>query len=46
MTLTENERLSYATAEADERYKLCSTARTKIRWSKPSWTSTPANPPW
>ncbi|MER2092831.1 MAG: DEAD/DEAH box helicase, partial [Saccharopolyspora rectivirgula] len=30
VTLTENERLSYATAEADERYKLCSTARTKI----------------
>ncbi|MEV0680931.1 DNA repair helicase XPB [Actinosynnema sp. NPDC050436] len=30
VTLTDNERLEYATAEADERYKLCSTARTKL----------------
>ncbi|PPK70547.1 DEAD/DEAH box helicase [Actinokineospora auranticolor] len=30
VTLTENERLQYATAEADVRYKLCSTAHTKI----------------
>ncbi|MFR9728579.1 DNA repair helicase XPB [Saccharopolyspora sp. MS10] len=30
VTLTENERIQYATAEAEERYKLCSTARTKI----------------
>jgi len=30
VTLTENERMEYATAEADTRYKLCSTARTKI----------------
>ena len=30
VTLTDAERLSYATAEADERYKLCSTARTKV----------------
>ncbi|MDA3648289.1 DEAD/DEAH box helicase [Saccharopolyspora indica] len=29
VTLTDNERLEYATAEAEERYKLCSTARTK-----------------
>lgn len=29
VTLTENERLQYATAEAEERYKVCSTARTK-----------------
>ncbi len=29
VTLTDNERLEYATAEADERYKMCSTARTK-----------------
>src|SRR5947199_2261284 len=29
VTLTDAERLSYATAEPDERYKLCSTARTK-----------------
>ncbi|KAA5829489.1 DNA repair helicase XPB [Saccharopolyspora hirsuta] len=29
VTLTDNERLEYATADADERYKLCSTARTK-----------------
>lgn len=30
VTLTDAERLNYATAEADERYKLCSTARTKL----------------
>jgi len=30
VTLTDNERLHYATTEADERYKTCSTARTKI----------------
>ncbi|RLK59717.1 DNA repair helicase XPB [Actinokineospora cianjurensis] len=30
VTLTDNERLEYATAEPDTRYKLCSTARTKI----------------
>ncbi|GAB2872996.1 DNA repair helicase XPB [Lentzea nigeriaca] len=30
VTLTDNERLQYATAEPEERYKLCSTARTKI----------------
>ncbi|ANZ36630.1 helicase [Lentzea guizhouensis] len=30
VTLTDNERLLYATAEPEERYKLCSTARTKI----------------
>lgn len=30
VTLTENERLQYATAEADERYKLAATAMTKI----------------
>jgi DNA excision repair protein ERCC-3 len=30
VTLTEAERLSYATAEADERYRVCSTARTKV----------------
>ncbi|MDR7301539.1 DNA repair helicase XPB [Haloactinomyces albus] len=29
VTLTENERLSYATSEAEERYKVCSTAHTK-----------------
>ncbi len=29
VTLTDNERLEYATAEADERYKMCATARTK-----------------
>ncbi|GAA0511335.1 putative DNA helicase [Saccharopolyspora subtropica] len=29
VTLTDNERLEYATADADERYKVCSTARTK-----------------
>ncbi|HUQ58303.1 DNA repair helicase XPB [Lentzea sp.] len=30
VTLTDNERMQYATAEPEERYKLCSTARTKI----------------
>jgi DNA excision repair protein ERCC-3 len=30
VTLTDAERLGYATAEAEERYKLCSTARTKL----------------
>ncbi|RZQ61789.1 DNA repair helicase XPB [Amycolatopsis suaedae] len=31
VTLTENERLNYATAESDERYRICSTARTKTK---------------
>jgi DNA excision repair protein ERCC-3 len=30
VTLTENERLGYATAEAEERYRMASTARTKL----------------
>ncbi|GAA3437979.1 DNA repair helicase XPB [Kutzneria kofuensis] len=30
VTLTDNERLTYATAEPEERYKICSTARTKL----------------
>jgi len=30
VTLTDAERLSYATADPEERYKLCSTARTKL----------------
>jgi DNA excision repair protein ERCC-3 len=30
VTMTEAERLRYATAEADERYRICSTARTKM----------------
>ncbi|PPJ34203.1 helicase [Nocardia nova] len=30
VTLTEAERMAYATAEPEERYKLCSTARTKL----------------
>jgi DNA excision repair protein ERCC-3 len=30
VTLTDAERLRYATAEADERYRTCSTARTKL----------------
>ena len=30
VTLTDNERLQYAVAEAEEKYKLCSTAPTKI----------------
>jgi DNA excision repair protein ERCC-3 len=30
VTLTDSERMMYATAEADERYRVCSTAHTKI----------------
>ena len=30
VTMTDNERLQYATAEPEERYKICSTARTKL----------------
>jgi DNA excision repair protein ERCC-3 len=30
VTLTDNERLTYATAEPEERYKICATARTKL----------------
>ncbi len=30
VTLTDAERLNYATAEADERYRVCSTARSKL----------------
>jgi DNA excision repair protein ERCC-3 len=30
VTLTDAERMDYATAEAEERYRLCSTARTKL----------------
>jgi DNA excision repair protein ERCC-3 len=30
VTLTDAERMAYATAEPDERYKLCATARTKL----------------
>jgi DNA excision repair protein ERCC-3 len=30
VTLTESERLTYATAEADEKYRLCSTVATKL----------------
>jgi len=30
VTLTEAERTAYAVAEPDERYRLCSTARTKL----------------
>ncbi|MFC6091860.1 DEAD/DEAH box helicase [Saccharothrix sp. BKS2] len=30
VTLTDNERMEYATAEPEERYKLCATARTKL----------------
>src|SRR5438105_1292435 len=30
VTLTDNERISYATAEPEDKYKLCSTAHTKI----------------
>src|SRR5271165_6499385 len=30
VTLTDNERMMYATAEPDERYRICSTARSKL----------------
>ena len=30
VTMTDNERIIYATAEADERYRMCACARTKI----------------
>ena len=30
VTLTESERMSYATADVDERYRICSSARTKL----------------
>jgi len=31
VTLTDSERMAYATADADQRYRICSTARSKMR---------------
>ncbi len=44
VTLTDAERLAYATAEADERYKLCATARTKAPVVKAILDSHPGEP--
>ncbi|RZS41062.1 DNA excision repair protein ERCC-3 [Herbihabitans rhizosphaerae] len=44
VTLTEAERLTYATAEPDERYKICSTARTKIPVVKSILAKHPGEP--
>src|SRR6202023_3371549 len=44
VTMTDNERMIYATAEPEERYKLCSTAHTKIAVVK-SILSRPPNEP-
>ena len=47
VTLTEAERLGYAIAEAEERYRMASTARTKMqRGASRSWTGTPASRRW
>jgi len=44
VTLTEAERLSYAVAEAEERYKMASTARTKINVVKAILKKHPGEP--
>ncbi|MFD7653694.1 DNA repair helicase XPB [Actinosynnema sp. NPDC059797] len=44
VTLTDNERLEYATAEPEERYKLCSTARTKLPVVKAVLAQHPGEP--
>lgn len=44
VTLTDAERLAYATAEADERYKLCATARTKAPVVRAILDSHPGEP--
>jgi DNA excision repair protein ERCC-3 len=44
VTLTDNERLSYATAEAEEKYKLASTARTKTAVIKSILDKHPGEP--
>ncbi len=46
VTLTDAERMAYATAEPEERYKLCSTARTKHAVVKSIWTGTRAHRRW
>jgi DNA excision repair protein ERCC-3 len=42
--MTDNERMIYATAEPEERYKLCSTARTKIAVVKSILARHPGEP--
>lgn len=44
VTLTDDERLRYATAESDERYKVCSTARTKTSVVKSVLDQHPGEP--
>lgn len=42
--MTDNERMQYAIAEPEERYKLCSTARTKIAVVKSILAKHPGEP--
>lgn len=44
--MTDNERMMYATAEPEERYKLCSTVHTKIAVVKSILEKHPASRPW
>ena len=45
VTLPERERLLYATAEPEERYRLCATsAEEDHRWSRPWWPGTAGEP--
>ncbi|MCP2164884.1 DNA repair helicase XPB [Goodfellowiella coeruleoviolacea] len=44
VTLTDNERLTYATAEPEERYKICSTANTKLPVVRAILDSHPGEP--
>ena len=44
MTLTDAERLGYATAEPEERYRIASTARTKMPWSRSILDRHPGEP--
>ena len=44
VTMTDNERMIYATAEPEERYKLCSTAHTKIAVVKSILARHPGEP--
>jgi DNA excision repair protein ERCC-3 len=44
VTMTDNERMIYATAEPEERYKLCSTAHTKIAVVKSILAKHPGEP--
>ena len=46
VTMTDNERMIYATAEPEERYKLCSTAHSKIAVVKSILAGTPTSRRW